>query len=62
MIIYLIHIQESMNYDSVINLTLFQATTSFNILNKKEKYKINLEAHFAGAKIKSKDLVHWLIN
>lgn len=59
---YLVHNQSDLSYETIMSLTMFQVKYSFNILNKKETYKTNLNAHFAGAKLKKKDLKHWLMN
>lgn len=56
---YLVHFQEVLDYEKVLKLTMYQAKTSFDIFNKKDKFNINLNSYFAGAKINKKDLEHW---
>lgn len=59
MVNFLVHYQDTLSYESVSNLTMYQATNSYKKYNKKETFKINLSSYFAGAKVSKKDLKHW---
>lgn len=58
-IMFLIHCSDTIDYKTVLKLTMCQLMNSAEMYRKKESFKINIQAHYAGQKISKKDLEHW---
>lgn len=57
---YIVHYQYSLDYKSMLNLTIFQFFNTQDSYVGKEYYENNLQSVFAGADAKKIDLTHWM--
>lgn len=57
---YIVHNQFSLDYESLLNLTIFQFFNTQETYVVREYYDNNLKSVFAGADSKKIDLTHWM--